>query len=697
MQLISNTIYFKEASLQKESSSFSINYLNSVGVTDPYIIYYSSKYGRDLLQILKSDSSDKESLINEHIRTQLKSLDVSSFLKKKNLSDPKLERDLQHWFNYILNENEIYKSNPAFQYVLLRELLNIKNSRQLLMEYDGEAIAKLFSFIGKNYDQRFNLKKEYNRISNEISLDTPNVANDSRGNAFTGWTLILGKDKDPGGFEKNCKLLNKLSKGRGWCTGELEYCEWYLESSDVYLYLENGIAEVSMPIGGISVQEIKGKDNEVPKKYAIEILKFIREKNLCFDYEGEGPSHDINNGDYESLLNSLSPEVESSEAIMDCKLRFSTGFKLPDGVENPRLKDAERTGRINRLNVDPSSYHSIPQEEKNDEDILKARFNGYINILEKGAVDSFHELPSEIRDNLRAIEAYKVGICKSLREDPLVQYKVPTTFKDDKDVKEAIIEGYVRQLKVNPHYGVSDRLLDDPRIKEAHIQGYINSISEHPKILSKVPYSYKTDPVIWKRLQEAYMEGWEHNLDYYLLEDLQTLVAHSHLERLKIPNKLFIDNPNIKNKYIKLCCRILKFKPSEYKYVSDVVKNDQIILDAQIDGWARLASRLRLVPIEFFEHPKVQQACIEGWGRQIQKDYRDYSNLPHYLEDNEYLKELGVNGFLSSFDKSTSPDHFDSVWNQIPFNLRSDPRLQQRLQQREQQNRQAFTLMDIRF
>ena len=87
--------------------------------------------------------------------------------------------------------------------------------------------------------------------------------------------------------------------------------------------------------------------------------------------------------------------------------------------------------------------------------------------------------------------------------------------------------------------------------------------------------------------------------------------------------------------------------------------------------------------------------------KKIKENHYSYSHIPHYLENNEYLKEIGINGFITAFDKLTVPDHFDAIWNEIPFDLRKDPRLQQRLHQREeqilQQNKQAFNLMDINF
>ena len=191
------------------------------------------------------------------------------------------------WWKYM-NEEEIYAQDPAFQYSILKPMIdssppNKKNSSPPL---NAELLAGIWDEITNKGVDQMNILKKYRKLSHKAEKERAEAEGVQTTEKGGRWTRIKGGPSvdSPEELKENINRLKNLSQGTGWCTGR-GMADTYLPQGDFYLYLENDKAVAAIRCVGNKVSEIRGKDNlqENLDPYWQEVINFLNTTSL--DYQ----------------------------------------------------------------------------------------------------------------------------------------------------------------------------------------------------------------------------------------------------------------------------------------------------------------------------------------------------------------------------------------------------------------------------
>jgi hypothetical protein len=244
------------------------------------------------------------------------------------VNKPKRET-FERWINYITGGNNIYKEDPAFQYVVFAPLVRTygEKTKQSPLSLNPEMLAGVYQSLSEN--PQINVLKQYRTLL----LDKQVASSDLGGP--DGWLRIPSKENDPENFKANVARLRDLSCGNGWCTAQgME--EPYLKQGDFWLLIENSRAVIAIKLlGSHKVDEIRGRgQGQDAASHWEQVLEFLQNSN--FDYE--------NNSQYQDLL---------------------TGKKIKEQIDGGNLKDVIRS-----INGNASDIHFLPPEYLDDPEVL---------------------------------------------------------------------------------------------------------------------------------------------------------------------------------------------------------------------------------------------------------------------------------------------------------------------------------------
>jgi hypothetical protein len=194
--------------------------------------------------------------------------------KRKIISDinNSKKRIFSSWENYILRDNEIYKTSPAFQYILLSNVYKSTDNTKTagLLPLNQAVVANIYDKIKRVYDRNteetntqsanptFNVLDYYKQTSIEYAGKAHGTFQSGDGK----WIKIPSKDNDPDNFIKNVELLMSLASGTNWCIAGESFARNYLADGDFYIYFriidnnQRGVAAIRMD--GDQIAEIRG-------------------------------------------------------------------------------------------------------------------------------------------------------------------------------------------------------------------------------------------------------------------------------------------------------------------------------------------------------------------------------------------------------------------------------------------------------
>lgn len=188
----------------------------------------------------------------------------------------------KEWWRYLSQDNPLSCDNPAFQYLLLRPVIESSNASTYCppMPLNAEAVAGLYSAIK---DEKIlpnrDLLKAYQRL---VAEGTAAVAPTGQG---VRW-LVFKK------LPENAIPLAAIAKGSGWCIADPYYARRYLESgASFHILLVDGRPRAALRVLDREIRvivECQGERNEDPgDDYWPHILFYTQVRFLFFDPASE--------------------------------------------------------------------------------------------------------------------------------------------------------------------------------------------------------------------------------------------------------------------------------------------------------------------------------------------------------------------------------------------------------------------------
>jgi len=161
----------------------------------------------------------------------------------------------EKWWKYLSSDNPISRDNAAFQYLILRPVVDSSKAGTYCppMPLNAEAVAGLFSAIR---DEKIlpnqDLLKVYQRL---VAEGGASVAGETQGARWLVFKNLPG----------NVTRLAALAKGSGWCIADEYYARFYLQKSTFHILMVNGRPRAALRVEDIEyVSECQGEHNRDP-------------------------------------------------------------------------------------------------------------------------------------------------------------------------------------------------------------------------------------------------------------------------------------------------------------------------------------------------------------------------------------------------------------------------------------------------
>jgi len=323
------------------------------------------------------------------------------------------KNSFEQWWKY-LNESEPYKNNPAFQYSILKSIIDSspEDTKAGPPPLNAEALATMWDEINEQNVTQMNILKKYRKVSSKLDKEGVQSVGDNKGNE---WIKILSKISDPDNYQQNLSKLQRFSQGTGWCTARQYHSNLYLSEGDFWLYLIDGRPMVAIRIVGDQVKEMRGHNNDQSKldPYWQEVMSFLHKSNL--DYQ--------DNSHYKKLEEIYLMNTNLEKGSMDYnvvmeKIKEDHTIYLKLSDENrqkfPELLNIAKVGYINELDDYLTKIEAPGLNE-----------NQYMNLFESFQ-DYYTALPPELKNILgdmqpRIIEAHK----KAFYNNPIALTEFP--------------------------------------------------------------------------------------------------------------------------------------------------------------------------------------------------------------------------------------------------------------------------------
>lgn len=356
------------------------------------------------------------------------------------------QKEFFTWWNYVTEENDVYKSDPAFSFIILNPIFDLskEGKHTPTIPLNAEALSELYENVNQGKD--LNIVKSYRKITSELDkrgLGTVETRGDVSGD---GWVRIPSKNNDPENFDINVDKVKRYSCNTGWCIAQDMMARDYLSKGDFWFLIKGGKSVVAIRLDGNSVAEIQGKNNERPYEYWEEIINFLENSNI--DYKESSHYKDL----YEAVELNIAIDSGDLSVYDDIKEEFEKGYFLSYDLlsRKNKTKEIENYAKIvflNLLEKDPFRWDQIPEGFKNDKDFYTKAFetakNIFLKILEKYPA-SFLDIPEEFKRNQDFMSKYfdleKKYHLKQLERDISHWIFLDKIFKNDPDFLNRAME-----------------------------------------------------------------------------------------------------------------------------------------------------------------------------------------------------------------------------------------------------------------
>ncbi len=533
------------------------------------------------------------------------------------------------WWKYM-QEEDIYTENPAFQYSVLKPVIDSsppdkKNSSPPL---NAKILAGIWDEINEKGVDQMNILKKYRKLvvkDEKERAEREGVQTTEKGGK---WIRIKGGNNvdDPKELKENINRLKNLSQGTEWCTGR-GHADIYLPQGDFYLYLENDKAVVAIRCVGNKVREIRGSSNQQKSldPYWQEVISFLSTTNL-----------DYKDNTYYKKLQKI----------------YLMNIDLEKG-------SPEYNTVLQQIQSDHAVYRNLSDENKQKfPEFRQAASVGYRRELEKLLskieetaegeylfnFDSFQEkynaIPSEIRNELPEMQERVLQVHKrAYNNNPNLFSEFSSEIQRQFSPEEQK-QGWINYVNADPYHYNDDRIPKE-------IRPYI----------SLAPLKEKWTSMIAKNAE---------HLDY-VSQDILNTFEPGEIENYILKDFASFPLATVNGKLVKL--------ERVERFVAQGKINYQQVIDILTDGvrqnpdWAnRLPENYKA---EIMGQTNVQTIVNEGEKRHVLRDVGYFKNLPLETQ-NTLLQQYGVEigqVFAKELDKYRGMYH--QFWESVPPNVRS--------------------------
>lgn len=243
--------------------------------------YYSSEedinWDREL-QILKTEAENGNADAVQALQRWEQNPDESKKVILDNINSTK-RNVFNEWSRYLTVGNEEYKQSPAFQYIMMKSILDRdKSKRNPPRPLNAAIVARIYEKIKDQPDTPFNVEKTYGNLYNEY-LEVKNQVVEGIGGK---WMKIPAKYEDEENYKNNVKDLMNMSYD-SWCIRQTSFAENYLSQGPFWLYYVqdkkgNKHAQIALRFVRDQIKEIRGatRDQSVPDQLEPIIVEFIK-------------------------------------------------------------------------------------------------------------------------------------------------------------------------------------------------------------------------------------------------------------------------------------------------------------------------------------------------------------------------------------------------------------------------------------
>ena len=181
------------------------------------------------------------------------------------------------WMGYI-KYNDQYRDNYAFQYIIIKSLLDQNGkTRNPPTPVNAAIVANLFEKIKQQPNSPFNIEKSYISFYSDYLESKNEMIKGSGGE----WMKIPSEKEDSENYENNIKDLMSMSYS-SWCVRQDYFARTYLARGAFWLYFVedkkgNKYAEIAIRLVDNNIAEIRGatSDQSIPKESEPIIVDFL--------------------------------------------------------------------------------------------------------------------------------------------------------------------------------------------------------------------------------------------------------------------------------------------------------------------------------------------------------------------------------------------------------------------------------------
>lgn len=406
------------------------------------------------------------------------------------------------WLLYMTAENPVYAENPAFQYIVLRPVIESsgkKNTRSCV-PLDAEAVAHVYDGImgGKIQPNQNILQKfcEYMAFG-DSGRETPRFGSECE------WHRV--ERHRP----KAARRVAMLSTKSGWCTASERMAASYLRRSDFNILLESGRPVVAVRTDGSHVLEIRGRKNSDPGDWWPRISLFICARVLDLDrnHNIQCRERDVS----KQYCERLSRIGSAEELRKHLEKHPAQVIFLREEIANaPENRPAIQTAWLSCAGADPRCAKLAPDWLRDTKGMQRLWAVGKIQEFEERLISdvaAWHECPQELRRLPEIAKARIEGWQRRLFIDPLKGDECPQKLCKLPAIKAARLEGWRNRIARYPrsYANCPPDLREDPQIIRSASRKWVERILWDPLIWEKCPEKLKEVDLI----QDAHLEGWK--------------------------------------------------------------------------------------------------------------------------------------------------------------------------------------------
>jgi hypothetical protein len=604
------------------------------------------------------------------------------------------------WWDYVMQGNPEYQKHPAFQYLILRPVLESSDTKTTRspLPVNAEALALVWDRIkaGRVDPRRTKLVQliaRFMAFGNVSDEEKPRFGTDCR------WIVIKRTDHNAAG------RVAALSQGSGWCVASSGMAARYLDSSDFHLLVEDGRARVALRLAGNQAVEVQGKNNGDPGPWWPRILLYLAARGTRISHRNQQAKieascinaelTDASRRGIQRLSNVLKEQPAKvhlldglvaqddeaaqwvvREAWLACvRADPMCGGMLPKWMEvDVEMKQAVEEAWVARLIADPLSFQGIPKAIAGLPAIIKALMNGWAKLLANDP-KQWWQCPKFLHSYIHIVNGRKTGWIKLLQSDPCRWIECPESLQDEFQKDDSFVQklatGWIKLLRKCPkQWSECPRFLQiKPSVAQAHRNGWIQCIQHNPRTWHSCPIFLREEAEIIRAFRNGWICSLERNPDTWN----------------DVPTYLQIDEDLCEVYKMSTLVRRLEEMPSLINQVSEEIKVSGLFCNAVSRAWQHEVigysndwywyRRWNQLPEFVRQNVKLRALHTESWHKLLSRRPQIWDRAPTFVIDDDQIQKLLSRKLGTEFVKKRwlREIYFNpSRWNQCPEYLQSD-------------------------